>query len=53
MTGSVKYGTESVDEKERQWTEIFELVEGDGGLKIQSERVFAVGALDRAWLEAG
>ena len=42
LMGSVKYGMNSVDEKSREWTEIFALSADEGEIKIKSERVWAV-----------
>lgn len=44
LTGNVKYGAQSVDEKQRMWTEVFSLVEVDGGLKMKAVHVYAVGS---------
>ncbi len=44
LTGGVQYGVKSIDEKSREWTEIFVVQTVDEEVKIQSARIFAVGS---------
>jgi hypothetical protein len=48
LEGTVRYGMDVSKNLTREWCEIFELVETNGQLKIETERVFVVRTIENS-----